>query len=119
MRIEHEQRDGAWVVRLAGDTVLDAASAKQVREGILALLDRAPAIVVDLESVAFLDSAGVGVLVSVFKRARLARRRLVFTGLQPEVRRVLDLVRLTEILEVRPDLAGALRAAQRGASTQA
>ena len=69
---------GAWPVRREGDTVVlaasgdfDLATAPHLRERLQDLLaGGAQRVVVDLRDVAFVDSIGLGVLVSALKRYR-------------------------------------------------
>jgi anti-sigma B factor antagonist len=64
-----EEREGRVpVLRLLGP--LDVATADQLRERIIALLERdVPAVAVDLAQVAFVDSSGMGALLGGKKRA--------------------------------------------------
>ena len=57
-------------------------------------------LVVDLSGVELLDVIGLGVLVDVHRRARLAGRRLVLRGAPPRVRRLLAATRLDRVLSV-------------------
>lgn len=61
---------GTWTVaRVYGD--IDVATAPRVREQLVALITRGRAdLVVDLDGVGFLDSTGLGVIISVLKRTR-------------------------------------------------
>lgn len=55
-------------------------------------------LVVDLSGVELLDVIGLGVLVDVHRRARLADRRLVLRGAPPRVARLLAATRLNRVL---------------------
>ena len=54
--------------------------------------------------VEFVDSVGLGVLVGLFKTARGRGCRASFVGVQPGVRRVMEIIRLDEIFELHSDL---------------
>ena len=61
-----EERDGAVVVRLAGE--LDLYNAHAVRDQLLAAAERGPErLVVDLSGLTFIDSTGLGVLIEARK----------------------------------------------------
>lgn len=61
--------DGAWVMALHGE--LDLAAAPSFRSAALqSLQDGWIDLVVDLESVSFIDSAGLGVLIGLRRRVR-------------------------------------------------
>jgi anti-anti-sigma factor len=103
-------REGA-VVRLvlAGCDAIDSANAAWVKAEALRLSGDAPDVVVDLSSVEFVDSAGVGVLVGLFKNSRLRGGRARFCGLTPGVRSVLEIIQLDRIFEIYDDVETAVR----------
>ena len=103
-----ERRDGAIIVRLAGE--LDLYNAGAAREPLFALAAELPErLVIDLEAVEFLDSTALGLLIEV--RARLADRRtflLAAPGL--ESRRALAVSGLDKHLPVHDTVEAALAA---------
>lgn len=84
-----------------GDT-LDCATAPALRTEILPWIDGSRDVAVDLTPIRFIDSAGVRLLVSVFKAARLAQRTASFHGVGPEVRSVLAIIQLDRIFDLHP-----------------
>ena len=110
MRV-HVVRDG-MVARLSvsGCDAIDSANAAEVKSEALRLLGDVPDVVVDLTGVDFLDSAGVGVLVGLFKNSRLRGGRARFCGMTPGVRSVLELIQLDRIFEIYDDAEEAVRA---------
>ena len=92
------------------DGALDAHSAGRVKRKTLPLIDGRSDVVLDLAQVDFVDSVGLGVLVSFFKAARSRGCNVNFIGVSSKVRRVLEIIRLDEIFEVHADLASASRA---------
>jgi anti-sigma B factor antagonist len=109
MRV-HVVREGK-VARLtvSGCDAIDSANAATVKADALRLLGDVPDVVVDLTGVDFLDSAGVGVLVGLFKYSRLRGGRARFCGVSPGVRSVLELVQLDRIFEIYDDREAAVR----------
>jgi anti-anti-sigma factor len=101
----------AGIVRLvvSGCDAIDCANAPWVKAEALRLLGDAPDVVVDLTGVEFIDSAGVGVLVGLFKNARLRGGRARFCGLTPGVRSVLEIIQLDRIFEIYDDVSAAAR----------
>jgi anti-sigma B factor antagonist len=103
-------REGALVrLSLSGCDAIDSANAAEVKTEALRLIGDAPDVVVDLSRVDFLDSAGVGVLVGLFKNARARGGRARFCGLTPGVRTVLEIIQLDRIFEIYDDVATAVR----------
>ena len=66
--IDVERHDATTLVVLRGD--LDAATAPNLRDTLVDVIDAGARIVIDMEAVEFLDSAGLGILVGGLKRAR-------------------------------------------------
>lgn len=72
-----------------------------VRSTLTALInDGASRVVVDLDDVDFMDSAGLGALVMAHKRARVLRGRFAIACGDGAVRRVLALTGLLHVLQV-------------------
>jgi anti-anti-sigma factor len=104
-------REGAFLrLSVSGCDAIDGANAARVKADALALLSDAPNVLVDLTGVEFIDSAGVGVLVGLFKNARLRGGRARFCGLTPGVRSVLELIQLDRIFEIYDDVESAVGA---------
>jgi len=106
----HMIRDGS-VARLSLSVcdAIDCANAAEVKAEALRLLGGASDVVIDLSCVDYLDSAGVGVLVGLFKNARLRGGRARFCGLTPGVRSVLEIIQLDRIFEIYDDVETAAR----------
>lgn len=96
----------AIVLKVTGD--IGIATAPQVSEVVLAMLERRPrVVVVDLSDASFLASAGLAVLVDLHRRsAPYTRFRVV--ARESVVLRPLEISGLTELLTVRPTLEDAL-----------
>jgi anti-sigma B factor antagonist len=101
-----EERNGAVIVRLAGE--LDLYNAPTLRDELLKAADGSPErLVVDLSGLTFIDSTGLGVLIEA--RTRLTNRRaflLAAPGL--ETRRALEISGLDRHFSVHDSVADAL-----------
>jgi anti-sigma B factor antagonist len=101
LRVEHQ--DDRAIVNVGGE--VDIATCPQLRDLLNELVDRGIyQLVVDLDKVSFMDSSGIGVLVGVYRRIREHGGSLRLTGPSAEVRRVLELTRVTTILPVSATL---------------
>jgi len=79
--------------------VLDVRSTTDVRIALHDAVDNGGGdLVLDLTRVPSLDTTGLGLLVGAHRRAGRRERRLVLTGVCPDVYRVLVLTRLHRIL---------------------
>ena len=88
---------------------LDAVNAEAVKEEALASVGDTADLVVDLSGIEFVDSAGVGVLVALFKTARRNGGRARFCRVSAGVRAVLEIIRLDQIFEIYEDWEDAVR----------
>lgn len=91
--------DGVLDVILRGE--IDYTNAAPVTETVIGAVDRArPAAVrVDLQQVTFLDSSGIGVLITAMKAAREVPADFRVAGPNPKV---LDQLRITGLAELFP-----------------
>jgi anti-sigma B factor antagonist len=107
--------DGWAIVVITGE--LELATAPRLRQQVVNLVGEGHTrVVLDLTNVDFLDSIGLGVIVSVLKRVRSHGGELVLVGAVPRVRALFELTRLDEILELHDHLDDALAARPRRSS---
>jgi anti-sigma B factor antagonist len=69
-------------------------------------------LVVDLQGVRFVDSSGLGALVSGFKNASSRNGNLKLAGLQLQVKSMFELTRLHRVFEIYTDSTEALASFQ-------
>jgi anti-sigma B factor antagonist len=94
-----EHRGQRSVLRLQGE--LDASNRDRLRSAISSVLENhPPLLVVDLSGLAFIDCAGLSILVWAHKRLAECGHRLVVTGAKPAVQRLLRLTGLDTYLHV-------------------
>ena len=102
-----EDRDGWQVLTLAGE--VDVASAPRLRDRLVQLItDGPPQLVVDMSGLSFIDSMGLGALVSGLKRARAHDGDLRLAGASDHVAKVLAITRLDQAFLVAEDVDAAL-----------
>lgn len=65
-------------------------------------------LLVDLKNVRFIDSSGLGALVSGFKNATSNQGTLKLSSLQPQVKSMFELTRLHRVFEIFPTPEDAL-----------
>lgn len=96
--VDTGELDGGVRVILSGD--LDLSTAKQAEQAIEEAERSASLIVIDLRRLSFMDSTGLRVIVSADKRAKRSGRRAVIVQGPSAVRRVFEITRLGERLEI-------------------
>ena len=65
------------------------------------------ALVLDFTEVKYIDSSGLATLVEYYQKSRIYAGQLALAGMNARVKSVFDLVRLSEIFAIYPDLAAA------------
>ena len=91
--------DGTAVVAVAGE--IDVYTSPVLQERLVEVLrDGFSSIVLDLSEVTFLDSTGLGVLITALKRCRSAEGDLVLVTAQPNVLKVLEITGLNDVFKV-------------------
>ena len=109
MILRRSLQDGVVVLCVEGTDALDTACAAAFKHAAVEAIPDGGDVVVDLSGLDFVDSAGVGAFVGLYKAARARGARLRFAGARPGVRSVLELIRLHRILEISDEVAGAAR----------
>lgn len=99
-KIEQEVLDGGVVaVRLSG--YLDAHTFERLEETIAGLFSKGSyRLVVDLERVQYISSAGAGVFIGALSEAQEHKGNIVLMNPTANVREVFDLLGLTQIFRV-------------------
>jgi anti-sigma B factor antagonist len=108
MNISTRQVDTAFIVDVTGDITL--YNTPEVRKTLLDLLKekRVKRVIVNLEKVKYIDSAGVASLVEGLKLSRDLKSGFALFGLSKSTREVLELTRLLKVFEIHDTEAEAL-----------
>lgn len=107
-------RKGEVLVFKPLDRRLDALVASEFKGEVIRALEEAGSkrVVLDLSEVDFVDSSGLGALVSVLKQVA-GGGRLVLCGLTKPVQELMELTRLHRIFDLAEDLQRALEVVNR------
>jgi anti-sigma B factor antagonist len=103
MEIEHVDRG---VLSLRGPLTMEnvAAFLNAVRR------ESAPTVILDLSGVPYLDSSGLGSLVSAYTSCQKSGRRIALTGVNHRVMKVFEITRVEPVFLMFPTLSDALEA---------
>ena len=108
--IELDQEGPASILRIEGD-ITSASEDEMMTAYGQAMANGATAVVLDFTRLQYMNSGGIGLLVTVLVRAQRAGGRLVATGLSEHYRQIFSLTRLDEAIEIKDDEAAAVAAA--------
>ena len=88
---------------------VDVANYKLMLASIEQVLESGHRVILDLGSVSFMDSSGLGALVSGTRTARRSGGEMAICSLTPDVRTLFELVQLDKVVHVYNDRDEALR----------
>ena len=100
---------GVVIAAVAGD--VDISTVAQLRECLFELADSGETLIVDLNRVAFIDSAGLGALVGAARRAVAHGGSLHAVCAQPPTRRLLWVTGVDRRIPLAATVEGALMSA--------
>lgn len=98
MNIETSRRGATFIARVEGR--IDSQSAPELSECLPGADDTHCDVLIDLQDVDYLSSAGIRVLVMARKQRHAAGRRLSCCGVRPSIKEVMDLVGLSAHLDL-------------------
>ena len=108
--IDIDQAGSAPILRIEGDVT--SASEAELMAAYASIADRGTTLVVlDFSRLAYMNSGGIGLLVTLLVRAQRGGVRLVATGLSNHYRQIFELTRLDEAIAIHDDEATAVAAA--------
>lgn len=99
MQLENRYIGETMVVSLSTHN-LDASNAPEVKSGMLDLAQRESFIVLDLSGVEFVDSSGLGALLSSLRALRAKGGNLGLCCLAKPVRVLIELVRMDRVFPI-------------------
>jgi anti-sigma B factor antagonist len=108
MKLLTEEHGGKTILTLKEER-LDAHNSGELKDRIFKLFEEGGRdLIVDLRNVQFIDSSGLGALLSGHKDAVRRSAGFVLAGLQPRVRSMFELTRLQRVFEIYSGLQEAL-----------
>ena len=108
MEINVKETESITIIELSGE--VDAQRSPEIKSKMRELIAEGKnKIVIDLEQVKYMDSSGLGVLVSGLKAARKESGDLKLTALQAEVQNIFELTQLNKVFEIFENQADAVK----------
>lgn len=108
MEIVDEKMDRVNVLGLEGR--LDASSAKDLKEKVGALVrEKRLNLVIDMAAIDFIDSSGLGILISALRSVNKLGGDIKIASLQDQVRAIFELTRLHRIFEIFDEREDAIK----------
>ena len=99
MEIKQREHDGIAILDLSGR--LDLASGSMLKEEVKKLFEKnITSVHLNLNRVEFINSSGLGSLVSIMKEVRLAKGRFTLSDLANYVQEIFEITQLSHIFEI-------------------
>jgi anti-sigma B factor antagonist len=115
LRMSTRSMEGVLVVDCSGRVVFGEESAG-LRDTVKKLLAQSPKVVLNLREVNYIDSGGLGTLVSLYTSARNAGGAVKLASLSRRVGDLLQLTKLVTIFEVFDDEEAAAKSFKKDAA---
>lgn len=107
--VEVEPAASATILRISGD--ITSASETTLMDAYGRVPAGSRTVVLDFGGLEYMNSGGIGLLVTLLVRAQRAGQRLMAIGLSDHYREILSLTRLDEAIAIHDDEPAALAAA--------
>jgi anti-sigma B factor antagonist len=115
MKTSTRQVDGVTIVDLSGRITLDDGSAA-LRETVKQLVGQGQKnVLLNLREVQFIDSSGIGELISAFTSTRDQGGELKLLNLTKKVHDLIQITKLYAVFDIRDDEAAAIQAFSKSA----
>jgi anti-sigma B factor antagonist len=98
---------GVNVVVISTESLM-ANNVEQFKDVFAPLIVQRCGILIDMEEVRFVDSSGIGALITTFKKVQALEGELKLCSLTEQVRSIFEMVRVDKILEIYPTREEAL-----------
>lgn len=102
---------GTVVLTLSGELNSSASGVLEPAYSHAAGADQPHTVVLDFSGVDYINSTGIALVVGVLARARAEGRTLVAVGLSEHYRGIFRITRLSDYMQMHPDVDTALHAA--------
>ena len=107
-RIDVARAGNTGILRITGE--ITGGSETALMDAYMAVSDGSRAVLLDFGGLDYMNSGGIGLLVTLLVRAQRAGQGLMATGLSEHYREILSLTRLDEAIAIHDDEPAALAA---------
>lgn len=110
IRIKYEED---YVIVLP-DEEIEVYNISEIKEVLFDIIEKGNRrLVMDMSRVEYIDSSGLGVLVSVLKKVKHAEGKLVLISPKSSVKQILSLTNLDKVFNIQDNLENAVEAVRR------
>jgi len=107
--IQVTQENNTPVVAFNGVFRLNSQVSLSIKDELLDLCKHNSVVILDLTGIKFIDSAGFGMLISILKKAKEYKSRLILCEISAEVADLIEIMQLQNAFEIIPSVEDALK----------
>lgn len=107
-KLKHEKKEGINLIRIEGEVIFQNSNRIKERAKDIIKENNIEYLIVDLTATSYLDSSGIGVILSLYKFMRDRNGRLLITNPNDKVKRVFEVTKLNQILDIYSDTEKAI-----------
>ena len=96
-------RDGQSILHLKGSLNIHTVFSFQE----MLRSENAPELIIDFSGVPYIDSAGLGALVAAYVGAQKTARKLAFSGMNTQVKALIDMTHVSKLFQSYPTIKDA------------
>ncbi len=97
---EFDKNENKWVFKPVGD--LDIYTSSQFKEEVIRRLDEEKTdIIIDGEDLEYVDSTGLGALISVLRTMKEDENKIFIANVKPNIRKIFDITNLDKLFIFR------------------
>lgn len=102
MKIKIEKKNDITILQITGN--LDADSVAQFKKAANKIVEEGCCrLVIDCQAIDFIDSMGLGCLISLLRKVRTSQGDLKIASLSKDVHSIFEITRLHRLFEILPD----------------
>lgn len=105
VEIAHEEKEGIYIIRVSGE--IDASSSIFLDDELDDAVKNYQRIIVDLTSLEYISSAGLGVFMSYIQELESQNAQMILVGLKEKVLQVFQILGLDQLLTIEKDIDSA------------
>ena len=98
MKLDVQEKEDRLLIKISGQLLYSEAD--QFKEEVLPRIGQHSTVTVDCEDLGFIDSAGTGAIVRLWKECRMVGAELELIRVIPEVQKLLHMTRLHQLAKV-------------------
>lgn len=107
MQIDINKEDGILIFTLEGS--IDSKTSSDVQQKILEASVNSDNVIIDLTKVDFVSSAGLRVLLMVYRQIKLKNGRVILVGVSEEITEIMSMTGFINFFEMVDTVKNALR----------